>query len=96
MWTPCDDPIDEYNEKTGKMETHHKCPYADTYAGYEDEMCRNCCGLGVDDDNYDYDEEQQFMKWNQELNPSQLKAADQINGQLLILAGAGSQNCTYD
>ena len=30
------------------------------------------------------------MKWNQELNPSQLKAADQINGQLLILAGAGS------
>lgn len=58
MWTPCDDSIEEYNEKTGKMETHHKCPYADTYAGYEDEMCRNCCGLGVDDDNYDYDEEQ--------------------------------------
>lgn len=30
------------------------------------------------------------MKWNQELNPSQLKAASQIDGQLLILAGAGS------
>lgn len=43
IWTPCDDPIEEYNEKTGKMETHHKCPYTDTYAGYEDEMCRNCC-----------------------------------------------------
>lgn len=25
------------------------CPYAATYAGYEDEMCRNCCGLGADE-----------------------------------------------
>lgn len=58
MWTPCDEPIEEYNEETGKMETRFHCPYADTYVGYEDEMCRNCCGLGVDDDNYDYDEEQ--------------------------------------
>lgn len=49
MWTPCDEPIEEYNEKTGKMETQFHCPYADTYTGYEDEMCRNCCGLGVDE-----------------------------------------------
>lgn len=49
MWTPCDEPIEEYNEETGKMEIQHHCPYADTYVGYEDEMCRNCCGLGVDE-----------------------------------------------
>ena len=36
-----------YNEKTGEMETRHLCPFADTYAGYADEMCRNCCGLGI-------------------------------------------------
>lgn len=36
-------------EETGKMETRFHCPYADTYTGYEDEMCRNCCGLGVDE-----------------------------------------------
>lgn len=49
MWTPCDDLVEEYNAETGKMEKHHYCPYAATYAGYEDEMCRNCCGLGVDE-----------------------------------------------
>ena len=49
MWTPCDEPIEEYNEETGKMETRYHCPYTDTYTGYEDEMCRNCCGLGVDE-----------------------------------------------
>ena len=49
MWTPCDEPVEEYNEETGKMEIQHHCPYADTYVGYEDEMCRNCCGLGVDE-----------------------------------------------
>lgn len=49
MWTPCDEPIEEYNEETGKMETRFRCPYEDTYTGYEDEMCRNCCGLGVDE-----------------------------------------------
>lgn len=38
-FTPCD-----YPDENGK----HHCPYADTYTGYEDEMCRNCCGLGVD------------------------------------------------
>ena len=38
-FTPCDFP-----DENGK----HHCPYADTYTGYEDEMCRNCCGLGVD------------------------------------------------
>lgn len=40
-WTPCDE--------IGYDGMHH-CPYADTYSGYEDEMCRNCCGLGVDGD----------------------------------------------
>lgn len=39
--TPCDYPNDNG--------VHH-CPYADTYMGYESEMCRNCCGLGVDED----------------------------------------------
>lgn len=47
MFTPCDTP-DEYGE--------HHCPFADTYAGYEDEMCRNCCGLGVDEDDYEREE----------------------------------------
>nr|DAE28681.1 MAG TPA: hypothetical protein [virus sp. ctmTa7] len=49
MWTPCDDQIAEYNEETGKMELHYHCPYADAYTGYECEMCRVCCGLGVDE-----------------------------------------------
>lgn len=49
MWTPCDNPEIVYNEETGKEEVIHYCPYADTYTGYEDEMCRNCCGLGVDE-----------------------------------------------
>lgn len=47
MRTPCDEPTEVYNEKTGEMETRHLCPFADTYAGYADEMCRNCCGLGI-------------------------------------------------
>ena len=47
-FTPCDIP-DENNE--------HHCPFADTYSGYEDEMCRNCCGLGVDEDSYPEEEE---------------------------------------
>lgn len=41
MYTPCDD--------IGNDGMHH-CPYEDTYAGYESEMCRVCCGLGVDED----------------------------------------------
>lgn len=49
MQTPCDIPVEEVNEETGKMETHYKCPYADTYTGYESEMCRCMCGLGVDE-----------------------------------------------
>lgn len=47
--TPCDDPVTEYDQETGKEITHYICPYADMYMGYEDEMCRNCCGLGVDE-----------------------------------------------
>lgn len=41
--TPCDVPdyLGEYH-----------CPYAYTYTGYENEMCRVCCGIGVDEDSY--------------------------------------------
>ena len=39
-WTPCDE-----EDENG----HHHCPYADWYTGYESEMCRVCCGLGVDE-----------------------------------------------
>ncbi len=38
--TPCD-----YPDENGE----YHCPYADTYTGYESEMCRVCCGLGVDE-----------------------------------------------
>lgn len=38
--TPCD-----ISDPDGQ----HHCPYADSYTGFEDEMCRNCCGLGVDE-----------------------------------------------
>ena len=48
MQTPCDVPIIDYDEN-GREVKHYECPYADTYAGYENEMCRNCCGLGVDE-----------------------------------------------
>lgn len=44
MWTPCDE-----KDMYGK----HHCPYEDFYTGYEDEMCRNCCGV-------DEDEEEEF------------------------------------
>ncbi len=50
MTTPCDIPI--YDDKGNKV---YHCPYADTYMGYESEMCRNCCGLGVDEE-IDYEE----------------------------------------
>lgn len=40
-WTPCDE-VDMFGK--------HNCPYEDTYSGYESEMCRNCCGHGVDED----------------------------------------------
>jgi len=45
---PCDYPDENGN---------HYCPYESTYAGYSDEMCRVCCGLGVDEDELDYEEE---------------------------------------
>lgn len=48
MKTPCDYPDENGN---------HICPYADTYMGYESEMCQVCCGLGVDEDSCDYEEE---------------------------------------
>ena len=43
------EPDDYYNEGEYPCDgPDHHCPFADTYCGYEDEMCRNCCGLGVD------------------------------------------------
>ena len=48
MITPCDYLID------GNGMAY--CPYED-YGGYESERCRVCCGLGVDEDSYDIDEE---------------------------------------
>lgn len=48
MKTPCDVPVIDYDEKGNEI-SHYVCPYAETYTGYEDEMCRNCCGLGVDE-----------------------------------------------
>ena len=48
MRTPCDDLRDENGMSY--------CPYED-YGGYESERCRVCCGLGVDEDSYDYDED---------------------------------------
>lgn len=48
MQTPCDVPIIVYDDDGNEVE-RFVCPYADTYTGYEDEMCRNCCGLGVDE-----------------------------------------------
>ena len=28
---------------------NYRCPFEDGYGGYSSEMCRNCCGLGVDE-----------------------------------------------
>lgn len=39
--TPCDVPNDD---------GQYSCPFSDSYMGYADEMCRVCCGLGVDED----------------------------------------------
>ncbi len=48
MRTPCDDMRDENGLSI--------CPYED-FGGYESERCRVCCGLGVDEDSYDEEEE---------------------------------------
>lgn len=40
---------DLYPCDTADEDGVHRCPYEDTYTGYESEMCRVCCGLGVDD-----------------------------------------------
>ena len=55
MKYPCDIPEIDYDSQGREIKLFH-CPYADTYMGYEDEMCRNCCGLGVDEDSYPYEE----------------------------------------
>ena len=46
--TPCDIPEIDYDSHGREIKKYH-CPYADSYMGYEDEMCRNCCGHGVDE-----------------------------------------------
>lgn len=46
--TPCDVPIEEYDDNGNKTE-RYECPFLSTYMGSEGEMCRNCCGLGVDE-----------------------------------------------
>lgn len=48
MQTPCDEPIIDYDANGNEIK-YHVCPYAETYTGYEDEICRVCCGLGVDE-----------------------------------------------
>lgn len=48
METPCDLPQTVYKED-GTIEVIYVCPYEKNYTGYESEMCRNCCGLGVDE-----------------------------------------------
>lgn len=42
---PCDFPT--YDWESGREIS--VCPFADCYSGYEAEMCRVCCGLGVDE-----------------------------------------------
>lgn len=48
MYTPCDEPTIDYDENGNEIKSYH-CPYMDTYGGSESEMCRVCCGLGVDE-----------------------------------------------
>ena len=48
MTTPCDVPIIEYDDQGNEVK-HYVCPYKDSYTGYEGEICRICCGLGVDE-----------------------------------------------
>ena len=48
MYTPCDEELVDYDEN-GKEIKYHRCPYEDSYGGYESEMCRVCCGVGVDE-----------------------------------------------
>lgn len=50
-WTPCETP---------DFDGQHHCPFEDSYTGYAGEMCRVCCGEGVDETSYpdeDFDEE---------------------------------------
>lgn len=49
MWTPCDEMQEKYDEEMETIVKKSVCPYADSYTGYESEMCRVCCGLGVDE-----------------------------------------------
>lgn len=67
-WTPCDD-VNENGE--------HICPYAADYSGYDSEMCRVCCGLGVDgdeDDDFEDDED-----W--ELNDDELELEEEEDNE---------------
>ncbi len=46
-------------DKIGPDGLHH-CPFEDTYTGYASEMCRVCCGLGVDEDSYPEEEYEDY------------------------------------
>ncbi len=45
--TPCDILHDD---------GHYHCPYQDTYGGSESSMCRDCCGLGADENEPEQEE----------------------------------------
>ena len=48
--TPCD--------IKGDDGAYH-CPYIDTYMGYESEMCRNMCDVGIEDNPLMFDDEEE-------------------------------------
>lgn len=53
--TPCETLWEGLNEN-GKWVKEYRCPYKETYTGFESEICRNCCGEGVDEDSYPEDD----------------------------------------
>lgn len=52
MRTPC-----EIRDESKPIGEQYTCPYKDTYMGFTSEMCRVCCGEGVDEDPYPEEEE---------------------------------------
>lgn len=67
----------------------YKCPYADTYTGYESEMCRNCCGKGVDEDSYP---EEDYEEYSDDSSESGLSLTEIYN----ILRAIGETLDPYD
>ena len=43
--TPCDEPWEGVNEY-GEWVKEYTCPFSDDPTG---DLCRNCCGVGVDE-----------------------------------------------